>query len=178
MTKYSNPELDTRARSILTALQPRFTEAGIKSAISEDYYRVLLVIEECSENYVAVSLGEDSSSKGTLLANISTITVEPYEVLYRGSLLSELSPTFTEDLYDEILLQNQGAKKMHEQKAAKIQCVSEAIQIEADLCNEFPEFRKYIRRVSSYPVPVFDLHIGHLSANRLRELLQTLKLPT
>jgi hypothetical protein len=178
VTQYSSPELDTRARSIITALQPRLTEAGIKSSIYEDFYRVLLVIEECPENYMAVSFGEDSSNQGSLLANLSTLKVEPYEALYQGTLLNESSPTFTEDLYDEILLQNKGAKKAYEQKEAKRQCVAESMQIEADICKEFPAFRKYIRRVSSYPVPVFELHIGHLSTNRLREVLKTLKLPT
>jgi hypothetical protein len=78
----------------------------------------------------------------------------------------------------EILLQNKGAKKMHEQREAKRQCVAESMQIEADLRKEFPEFGKHIIRVSSYPVPVFELHIKHLSTNRLREILKALKLPT
>jgi hypothetical protein len=170
---YSSSELKDRILNVMTLLQVRLAEDGIKAEPSEGWYKFTLVITEGSNSYPALSVGEDHEDN-LFTVTFYTICDLDDKLLYRGVTIEEGLPNLIQELYEETLRQNSWVKQVQKQREEKRQREVESMQLLADLLGEFPEFDKCIQRVSSDP-PVFELHLRNLSIENLREVLQKIR---
>jgi len=185
MTYYSDPVKDSEAQSIVTQIQARLAEVGLKSEITTNWYHYQLTVKE-PQDYVAFQVlegGLESLEGGLdrkLIVVFSTIRLSnDGETLYHGVNLREDLENFHEKIFDEAKRQNDWVKQKIQREVESAEAIQSCNRILQQLKNDFPTYAKSILiGLSSPEGPKFSLGLHGLTEDRIRQILNLIGSPS